>query len=81
MEINSRNLEQPAAAEAAEDFAKTPVPQFNQIILKGAPEWVRGMMYRLHHEGVLNIGEWSRLLPTGRPDEVMTLSQQHRRAR
>lgn len=46
--------------------------RFNKMILIGTPDWVNGMIWRLHASGIAEAGSWSRLLPTGNPGEVIS---------
>jgi hypothetical protein len=59
----------------------TPVPShafeepnraFNKMILIGDPDWVTGMIYRLHAVGIAEATAWSRLISTGNPGEVIS---------
>jgi hypothetical protein len=34
------------------------------MILIGAPEWVTGMIHRLHIAGIAEAGLWTKLMPT-----------------
>ncbi len=47
----------------------------NQLVLIGAPDWVKSVIHRLHNLGFAEAGHWSKLLPTRNPDEVISLSQ------
>lgn len=50
----------------------------NQMILIGASEWVKGVIYRLHSLGFADIGTWSRLTPTRNPKEMISVLQRPR---
>lgn len=50
----------------------------NRMILIGAPKWVRGIIHLLHAVGVTEVKEWSRLMRTRNPNEVITLLQRPR---
>ena len=60
------------------DRAEDANRRFNKMILIGTPEWVRGMIFRLHASGIAEAGTWSRLLPTGNPGEVISTLLWHR---
>ncbi|MBF2085497.1 hypothetical protein [Thermoleptolyngbya sp. C42_A2020_037] len=49
------------------------------MILVGAPDWVSGTIARLHSAGIAHVQDWSRLVPTQHPGEVMSLLQRLRR--
>lgn len=55
--------------------------QYNRMILIGEPEWVRGMIYRLHAVGIAEVSTWSRITPTGKPGEVISTLLRPRRPR
>lgn len=63
------------------DRTEEPNRCFNKMILIGTPEWVRGMIFRLHMSGVAEASTWSRLLPTGNPGEVISTLLWHRSSR
>lgn len=44
----------------------------------GASDWVRGGIQRLHVAQVVEVGCWSKLLPTRKPDEVISVLQRPR---
>lgn len=50
----------------------------NWMILVGAPDWVRGVIQRLHLAQIVEVGSWSKLLPTRNPDEVISVLQRRR---
>jgi hypothetical protein len=50
----------------------------NQMILIGAPDWVHGVIHRLHHAQIVEIRDWSRIMPTRNIDEVISLVQRPR---
>lgn len=50
----------------------------NRMILIGAPDWVRGVIHRLHGAGITEVKDWTRLTPTRDPDEVISLMQRPR---
>jgi hypothetical protein len=49
--------------------------QSNQIILMGAPEWVKGMIYRFHSIGIAGAGDWSKMVPTKKVGEATAILQ------
>jgi len=53
----------------------------NRIVLIGEPDWVRGMIYRLHTVGIAEVNLWSRITPTGKPGEVISTLLRPRRSR
>lgn len=59
-------------ASSAADRSQEPNRRFNKMILIGTPEWVRGMIFRLHASGIAEASTWSRLLPTENPGEVIS---------
>jgi hypothetical protein len=50
----------------------------NQLIWIGAPDWVNGVIQRLHSAQIVEIRDWSRLMPTRNADEVISLVQRPR---
>ena len=50
----------------------------NRMILIGAPQWVKGVIYRLHSLGFAEIAEWSRLMPTRKEKEIISVLQRPR---
>ncbi len=55
--------------------------QYNRIVLIGEPDWVRGMIHRLHTVGIAEVYSWSRITPTGKPGEAISTLLRPRRAR
>ena len=55
--------------------------QYNRMVLIGEPDWVRGMIYRLHAVGIAEVSTWSRITPTGKPGEVICTLLRPRRSR
>lgn len=55
--------------------------QYNRMILIGEPEWVRGMIYRLHAVGIAEVNTWSRMTPTAKSGEVISTLLRPRRSR
>lgn len=75
-------------AQSNESFAETGLnalataeKRSNRMILVGAPDWVRGVIQRLHHARIVEAGAWSKLLPTRQPDEVISVLQRSRSAK
>ena len=64
--------------EAVIDSLTNTEKRSNWMILVGAPDWVRGVMQRLHVAQVVEVGCWSKLLPTRKPDEVISVLQRPR---
>ncbi|QSJ19158.1 hypothetical protein JYQ62_10740 [Nostoc sp. UHCC 0702] len=50
----------------------------NRMILIGAPEWVKGVTYRLHSLGFADLAQWSRLMPTRNSKQMITVLQRPR---
>lgn len=55
--------------------------QYNRMVLIGELEWVKGMIRRLHAVGIAEASTWSRIVPTGKPDEVISTLLRPRRLR
>ncbi|NJR67094.1 MAG: hypothetical protein HC772_20105 [Leptolyngbyaceae cyanobacterium CRU_2_3] len=53
-------------------ISEEPNRPFNKMILIGDPDWVQGMIYRLHAVGIAEATTWSRLISTGNPGEVIS---------
>jgi len=75
--------------QVPDDFAQTPIEavidgltnaekRSNRMILVGAPDWVRGVIHRLHSARITEVRDWSRLLPTRNADEVISVMQRPR---
>ncbi|GAB4469786.1 MAG: hypothetical protein OHK0037_28200 [Elainellaceae cyanobacterium] len=71
-ELRSDEPTPPAAAEAHR--------RYNKIMLVGAPDWVSGMIARLHSAEIAHVRDWSRLVPTQHPGEVISILQRLRRS-
>jgi len=69
-----------SAANSLED-ASPLEPPMDQIMLIGAAAWVKTMIARLHNAQIAEVGNWSRLMPTGKPDEVISMQQRPRGSR
>ncbi|WP_190685926.1 MULTISPECIES: hypothetical protein [unclassified Leptolyngbya] len=50
----------------------------NQMILIGAPAWVKKIIHLMHIARIAEVRDWSRLMPTRNPNEVISLMQRHR---
>lgn len=50
----------------------------NRMILISTPQWVKGVIYRLHSLGFAEMSEWSRLTPTRNPKEMISMLQRPR---
>ncbi|MCY7392190.1 MAG: hypothetical protein LH647_12115 [Leptolyngbyaceae cyanobacterium CAN_BIN12] len=44
----------------------------------GTPNWVRGVIHRLHSARIAEVRDWSRLMPTRNADEVISMMQRPR---
>lgn len=47
----------------------------NRMVLIGAPEWVRKIIHLLHAAQITEVRDWSRLMQTRNPNEVISLMQ------
>ncbi|MBH8561076.1 hypothetical protein I8748_02580 [Nostoc sp. CENA67] len=57
-----------------QSFAKLlPTREPIKHLLIGSPKAVTGTIHYLQVIGYANVGDWSQLLPTGNPDEVMSI--------
>jgi hypothetical protein len=52
----------------------------NWMILVGAPDWVKGVIQRLHSAQIVEVSSWSKLLSTRKSDEVISVLQRPRGA-
>ncbi|MBD2256242.1 hypothetical protein [Pseudanabaena sp. FACHB-2040] len=50
----------------------------NRMILIGAPNWVRGIIRLLHISRIAEVKDWSRLMQTRNPNEVISLMHRPR---
>lgn len=50
----------------------------NQMILIGAPAWVKKIIHLMHVARIAEVRDWSRLMPTRNPNEVISLMQRLR---
>ncbi|MBD2057665.1 hypothetical protein H6F88_16845 [Oculatella sp. FACHB-28] len=50
----------------------------NQMILIGAPAWVKKIIHLMHVARIAEVRDWSRLMPTRNPNEVISLMQRPR---
>jgi hypothetical protein len=50
----------------------------NRVILVGAPAWVKKMIHLMHIARIAEVRDWSRLMPTRSPNEVISLMQRPR---
>ena len=50
----------------------------NQMILIGAPAWVKKIIHMMHVARIAEVRDWSRLAPTRNADEVISLVQRPR---
>ena len=48
-------------------------PESLRLIALGSPQTIQMTILRLHHLGYAEPNDWSRLLPTGRPNEMMAI--------
>jgi hypothetical protein len=60
------------ATPASSKISEEPNRPFNKMILIGDPDWVTGMIHRLHTVGIAEATTWSRLISTGNPGEVIS---------
>jgi hypothetical protein len=47
----------------------------NQMILIGSPGWVQRIIHLMHVARITEVRDWSRLMPTRQPNEVISLMQ------
>ncbi len=75
--------------QASDDFDQTSIKavinhltdtekRSNWMILVGTPNWVRGVIHRLHSARIAEVRDWSRLMPTRNVDEVISVMQRPR---
>ncbi|NJL40454.1 MAG: hypothetical protein HC840_08340 [Leptolyngbyaceae cyanobacterium RM2_2_4] len=50
----------------------------NQMILIGAPTWVKKIIHLMHVARIAEVRDWSRLMPTRNSNEVISLMQRPR---
>ncbi|MBD0266756.1 MAG: hypothetical protein ICV77_00540 [Cyanobacteria bacterium Co-bin8] len=50
----------------------------NRVILIGAPNWVRVIIRLLHISRIAEVKDWSRLMQTRNPNEVISLMHRPR---
>jgi hypothetical protein len=50
----------------------------NQMILIGAPAWVKKIIHLMHVARIAEVRDWSRLMPTRNSNEVISLMQRPR---
>lgn len=50
----------------------------NQMILIGAPAWVKKISHLMHIARIAELRDWSRLMPTRNSNEVISLMQRPR---
>ena len=67
-----------APIEAVIDSLTGTEKRSNWMILVGTPNWVRGVIHRLHSAQITEVRDWSRLLPTRNADEVISVMQRPR---
>nr|MDZ8166386.1 hypothetical protein [Nostoc sp. CmiSLP01]MDZ8285913.1 hypothetical protein [Nostoc sp. ChiSLP01] len=62
-------------ASTLKESTQKPLPKREQIkhILIGSPKGVTSTINRLHLVGYAHVTDWSQLLPTANPDEVMSI--------
>lgn len=71
---HTKNVPAPFTIEA---FIQSSQPA-NRMILIGAPQWVKGVIHRLHGLGVFPVNGWTPLLPTGKAGEVISILKRPR---
>jgi len=67
-----------AFTETVLEALNTSERRSNQMILIGAPAWVRKIIHLMHIARITEVRDWSRLTPTRNPDEVISLMQRLR---
>jgi hypothetical protein len=61
--------------EAVVDALVSSAKPSNRMILIGAPTWVRKIIHLMHVARITEVRDWSRLMPTRNPNEVISLMQ------
>ncbi|WP_298907684.1 hypothetical protein [uncultured Nostoc sp.] len=69
--LGSENLNTPILNQPSENLLPKREPIKHLLI--GSPKAVTNTIYRLQAIGYANIGDWSPLLPTANPGEVMSI--------
>ncbi|NJO94132.1 MAG: hypothetical protein HC820_06830 [Hydrococcus sp. RM1_1_31] len=71
---NDRKSSTASIVEALENLSQPA----NRMILMGSPEWVRGIIHKLHCLGVAEVGSWSKLIPIRSSGEVISILKRSR---
>jgi hypothetical protein len=65
-------------AETVLDALSASEKPSNRMILIGAPAWVKRIIQLMHVARITEVKNWSRLMPTRNPNEVISLMQRPR---
>jgi hypothetical protein len=76
-EEQSPQPDESAIAPALDDLPQS-AKRANQMILIGAPAWVKRIIHLMHIARITEVRDWSRLTPTRHADEVISLMQRPR---
>jgi hypothetical protein len=68
---------QTPATSIADTFAPSDPPA-NRMILIGAPQWIKGIINRMHIAGIAENWAWSQLTPTRNPGEMISVLKRRR---
>ena len=52
---------------------RTPQPELLRLVAVGSPWAIQNYIQSMHHFGYADPNDWSRLMPTGRPGEMMAI--------
>ena len=63
----------PAARPPAGREHRTPQAEPLRLVAVGSPWAIQNHIQSMHHFGYADPNDWSRLLPTGRPGEMMAI--------
>ena len=75
---NSPNPADESPIAAVLDHLARSEKRSNQMILIGAPAWVKKIIHMMHVARIAEVRDWSRLAPTCNADEVISLVQRPR---
>jgi len=78
MPENQSNQPYESLTEAVVDTLARSEKRSNQMILIGAPTWMKKIIHLMHVARITEVRDWSRLTPTRHADEVISLMQRPR---
>jgi len=73
MPENQSNQPYESLTEAVVDTLARSEKRSNQMILIGAPTWMKKIIHLMHVARITEVRDWSRLTPTRHADEVISL--------